>query len=85
MLAKIHIVISILKQIMSSLENRFPFVDHTYQTRDMEGNIWTNFDFDTLSFLRVVADEQRLHIFVIVRWWSLVSLIGSWCIAVELV
>ena len=36
MLAKVHIIIVIEKQIMSLLENCFPFVDSTSQTRDME-------------------------------------------------
>ena len=36
MRAKIHIAISIEKQIVSALRNRFPFVDRTSQTRDME-------------------------------------------------
>ena len=55
MLAKIHIVIPIEKQIMSALENRFLFVDRTSQTRDMEKNILTNFSVNTLSYLRVVV------------------------------
>ena len=40
----------------------------------MEENIWTNFNFNTLSNLGVVAGEQRLHIFAIFRRWSLASL-----------
>ena len=38
MLAKIHVVISIEKQIISAVKNRFPFVNRAYQTRDMEKN-----------------------------------------------
>ena len=34
--AKVHIVISIEKQIMSVLRNRLPFLDRTSQTQDME-------------------------------------------------
>ena len=36
MLAKAHIVILIENQIMPAFGNRFAFVDHTSQTRDME-------------------------------------------------
>ena len=35
MLAKIHIIIPVEKQIISALENYFPFVDRTSQTRDL--------------------------------------------------
>ena len=63
MLAKIHIVIPIVKQIMSALENGVPFVDHATSMRDMEENIWNNFNFDTLSYLVFVPGEQRQDIF----------------------
>ena len=35
---------------MSALENRFPFVDRTSQTRDTVENIWTNFNSNILSY-----------------------------------
>ena len=65
--AKVYIVIPIEKQILSALRNRFPFLDRTSQRQDMERNIWTDFNFNTLLFLCFVVGEQRLQIFVIVR------------------
>ena len=67
MLTKIHIFIPIEKQAMRNFENRFPFVDCTFQMRSMERNISINFDFNALSFLSVIVGERRMHIFVIVR------------------
>ena len=77
MFVKIHIVIAIVEQIMSAFENHFPFVDRTSQTPDTEENSWTNVSFDSLSYLRIIAGEQRLHVFIIARRWSLVSLGSS--------
>ena len=76
MLAKIDVVIPIGKQITSALENRFLFVDRTSQTRDIEENIWANFNFDSLSYLSIVSGEQTLHIFFIAPRWSFVLLDG---------
>ena len=74
--AMVYIVISIEKQTLSALRNRFPFLDRTSQRQDMEKNIWTDFSFNTLLFLCFVVGEHRLQIFVIVRrlgvgehWW----------------
>ena len=74
--AKVYIVIPIEKQILTALRNRFPFLDRTSQRQDMEKNIWTDFNFNTLLFLCFVVGEQMLQIFVIVRrlvvgehWW----------------
>ena len=65
--AKAHNVIPIEKQIMSALRNHFPFLDRTSQRQDMEKDIWTDFNLNTLLFSCFVVGEQRLQIFVIVR------------------
>ena len=64
--AKVYIVIPIEEQISPALRNRFPFLDRTSQRQDMEKNIWTDFNFNTLLLLCFVPGEQRLQIFVIV-------------------
>ena len=74
MLAKIHIVTPIEKQIVSALQNRFPLLDCTPQTRNMEKRSGSGFKFNIQSFLRFVVGEQRLHISVIIRRWSFASL-----------
>ena len=56
MLAKIHIVISIVKQIISFLENRFPSVDRTSQTRNIDMD--KNFNFTTISYSCVATGKQ---------------------------
>ena len=53
--AKVYIVISIEKQILSALRNCFPFLDRTSQRQDMEKNIGTDFNFNTLLFLCFVV------------------------------
>ena len=73
MLAKIPIVITIMKQIVSALEN--PFGDRTSQTQDVEENIWTNFNFDTLSYLPVVAKKGCM--------FSLLSVGGRWRVLMD--
>ena len=74
MLAKIHIVVPIKNKILSARENRFPAVDHTSQTPDMEKNIWNTSFFITLSYLaRIVGSEQMLGIL-----FSLLSVGGHW-------
>ena len=52
--AKVYIVIPIVKQILSALRNRFPFLDRTSQRQDMEKNIWTDFNFNTLLTIFVL-------------------------------
>ena len=64
----IYIVISIEKQTLSGLRNRFPFLDRNSQRQDMEKNIWTDFNSNALLFLCFVFGEQRLQILVMVRW-----------------
>ena len=61
---------------MSALENRFRFVDRTSKTQGMEENIWPTLILIPYYHIRVVAGGQRLHIFVIIRRWSLASLDG---------
>ena len=56
--AKVCIVILIKKQVMSALRNRFPFLDRTSQTQNIEKNIWTDFNFNTLLFLSFVVGEK---------------------------
>ena len=65
--AKVYIVIPIEKQVLSALRNSVPFLNRTYQRQDMEKNIWTDFNFNTLLFLCFIVGEQRLQIFFIVR------------------
>ena len=60
-------LIPIEKQIMSALRNLFPVLNRTSQRQNMEKDIWTDFNFNTLLFLCFVVGEQRLQIFVIVR------------------
>ena len=48
--AKVYIVISMERQILSALRNRLPFLYRTSQRQDMEKNIWTDFNFNTLLF-----------------------------------
>ena len=59
-----------------SLRKSFSFRRSHFSNARYRENILTNFNFNTLSFLRVVVGERRLHIFVIVRRWSLASLDG---------
>ena len=66
MLAKVHIVIPIEKQITSALRNRFPCFYRTSQTQDMEKT------FGPISLLipdyfYVRCWQTKLQIFVIVR------------------
>ena len=56
MLAKIH-TIPIEEQITLAL----PFVDSTSQTQGIGKKTQSNLNFNTLSLLRVVISEQRLH------------------------
>ena len=74
--AKVYIVIPIEKQILSALRNHFPFPDGTSQRQDLEKNIWTDFNFNTLLFVCFVVGEQRLQIFVIVHWLVVASIDG---------
>ena len=56
MLAKVHIVIPIEKQTVSGLRNHFPFLDSTSLTQDIEMDVWTDFNYNTLLFLCFVDD-----------------------------
>ena len=71
--AKVRIVIPIEKQIMSALRNRFPFLDRTSQTQDMEKDIWTDFNFNTLLFLSFVVGEKGCKFSLLSVGWSSVS------------
>ena len=77
-----QIVIPIDKQILSTLKNRLPFVDHTFQMRDKEKK------FGTISVLMhyhlyasLLANGGCIF-FAIVRHWLLGSLVlmGSLCV-----
>ena len=76
MLAKVRIVILIEKQIMSALRNRFPFLDCTSQTQDIEENIRTDFNFNTLLFLSFVVGEKGCKFSLLSAGWSSVSFDG---------
>ena len=74
--AKVRIIIPIEKQIMSALRNRFPFLDRTSQTQDIEKNIWTDFNFNALLFLSFVVGEKGCKFSLLSVGWSSVSFDG---------
>ena len=49
-----------------TFENRSPVIHCTFQTRDMDKNITTDFSFNILPFLWFVFGKPRLPIFIIV-------------------